>query len=396
MTAQNEPAPLDRKLLTPGVWGLLLVMAIGAGFGAYRFLVGLGPSTNLDQQWPWGIWIVADVSFIALAAGGFMVAAIAHIFHREQFHVLARPMLLAALLGYTFACVALLADLGRFYNIWHPILPSMWQGNSALFEVGMCVMCYLTVMYIEFIPAVCERLSNNKRFPVLKRVCTVVNRTTGKVMFVFIILGVGISFCHQSSIGHIMALVPSKLHALWYSPILALLFLLSAIAVGFPTAIFVYLLGSWAFKLKPDAGMLNSLAKYVPFFLGLYLSARIADMLIRRSYVHLTEGSAQSVSFVIEILFGLVVPLVMIVSGPVRRSPPWLRLACLMNMLGVILNRANVYQIGYRPPFTEKVYYPSLTEWAVTIGSVAAIFFLWRAGAIFLPIVSQPAKLKTA
>ena len=179
-------------------------------------------------------------------------------------------------------------------------------------------------------------------------------------------------------------------------PALALLFLLSAIAVGFPTAICVYLLGTRALKLKPDLGMLNSLAKYVPFFLGLYLAVKIVDMLIRESYVHLTEGSPQSASFIIEVLFGLVIPLAMIVSGRVRRSPRWLGLACLMIMLGIILNRANVYLIGYRPPFTDKVYHPSLTEWAVTIGCVAAILFLWRAAAIFLPIISPRPKLETA
>lgn len=396
MTAHNNPTPLDRKLLTPGAWGLVVLMALGGAFMIYRFLFGLQASTNLDQQWPWGLWIVADVSFIALSAGGFMVAAIAHVFHRAQFHALARPMLFAAMLGYTFACVALLADLGRFYNIWHPILPSMWQGNSALFEVGMCVMCYLTVMWIEFIPAVCERLMNSGRYPALGRVCTLVHRTADKVMFLFIILGVGISFCHQSSIGHIMVLVPSKLHALWYSPILALLFLLSAIAVGFPTAIFVYLLGTWGLKLKPDMAMLASLARYVPFFLGLYLAVKVTDMLIRQSYPLLAEGSVQSLSFIIEMLAGLVAPLVMIMFGRVRKSPRWLGLTCLLIMLGVILNRANVYLIGYHPPFTDKRYFPSLTEWWVTIGSVAAILFLWRAATIYLPIVSYPRRLRTA
>ena len=396
MTAHDVPTPLDRKLLTPGAFILLGVMAIGGAFGAFRFLFGLEASTNLDQQWPWGIWIVADVSFIALAAGGFMTAALAHIFHREHFHTLARPMLLAAMLGYTFACVALLADLGRFYNIWHPMLPSMWQGNSALFEVGMCVMCYLTVMYVEFIPAVCERFINDPNRPTLARVCGLLNRATGRVMFLFLILGVGISFCHQSSIGHIMALVPSKLHPLWYSPALALLFLLSAIAVGVPTAIFVHLLSSRALNLEVNRDLLNSLGKYIPFFLGLYLSAKMADMVIRESYVHLANLSFQTVSFVIEVALGVVVPLVMLLITRVRRSPRWLGLACLMIMCGVILNRTNVYLIGYKPPLTDKVYFPSLTEWAVTIGSIAAILFIWRAAAIFLPIVSQRSRLESA
>ena len=391
MTAHEPSVPVNRKLLTPGVWALLVITAVGLCFGAYRFLCGLGPSTNLDQQYPWGIWIVADVSFIALAAGGFTTAAVAHIFHRQPYHVLARPALVAALLGYTFACVALAADLGRYYNIWHPILPSMWQGNSALFEVGMCVMCYMTVLYIEFIPVFCERFIGDRRFPTLGRICAVVNHVVARTMFLFIILGVGISCLHQSSLGHVMVLAPSKLHPLWYTPILSLLFLLSAIAVGFPMVIAVSICGSWALKLKPDMRALGSLAKYVPFLLSIYLAFKIGDMLIRRSWVHI-DGSRESTAFIIEMAFGLMIPLVMVVSHRVRSSPRWLCIASLLVMLGVILNRANVYWIGYQPPYTDKLYFPSLTEWGFTIGAVAAMFFCWRVIVTYFPVITEPGR----
>jgi len=395
MTGHDQPAPLKGKLLTPGVWCLLVLTAIGAFAGVYRFLFGLGSSTNLNQQYPWGIWIVADVSFIALAAGGFTTAAIAHIFHRHHFHVLARPALVAAMLGYTFACIALAADLGKYYNIWHPILPSMWQGNSALFEVGMCVMCYLTVLYIEFVPVFCERFIGDSRYPKLGGICTVVNRVAGKTMFLFIILGVAISCLHQSSLGHVMALVPSKLHPLFYSPILALLFLLSAIAVGFPTVIFVCIYGSWALKIKPQMHVLGALAKYIPVFLSVYLAFKIGDMLIRRSYVHLTEASIQSTMFIIEMVFGLVIPIVMTLSRRVRNSPRWLCVATLLAMFGVILNRANVYVIGYHPPYIVKVYFPSIAEWGLTIGVAAGLLLCWRVIVTYFPVISLPGKATT-
>jgi Ni/Fe-hydrogenase subunit HybB-like protein len=389
--AHEHPVPVDRKLLTPGVQVLLVLMAIGLVCGLYRLFLGLQASTNLNQQYPWGIWIVADVSFIALAAGGFTTAAIAHIFHREHYHALARPALVTALLGYTFACVALAADLGKYYNIWHPILPSMWQGNSALFEVGMCVMCYLTVLYIEFVPVFCERFIGDRRWPLLSRLCAVVNRVVGKTMFLFIILGVGISCLHQSSLGHVMALVPSKLHPLWYSPILALLFLLSAIAVGFPTVIFACICASWALRLKPQMHILGGLAKYIPVFMGAYLAFKIGDMLIRKSWVHI-DASSQSALFMIEMAFGLVVPIAMTVSSRVRRSPRWLALASLLAMLGVVLNRANVYVIGYQPPYVVKVYFPSLAEWGLTIGAVAGLVFFWRLIATYFPVITLPSK----
>jgi Ni/Fe-hydrogenase subunit HybB-like protein len=396
MSVHEQPVPLQRKVITPGAWVLLVLIAIGVGCGLYRFLFGLGASTNLSQQYPWGIWIVADVSFIALAAGGFVTAAVAHVFHRHQYHVLVRPALITALLGYTFACLALAADLGKYYNIWHPILPSMWQGNSALFEVGMCVMCYMLVLYIEFVPVFCERFMGDRRRPMLARVCTAVHRVAGKIMFVFIVAGVAISCLHQSSLGHVMVLIPSKLHALWHTPILAWLFLLSAITVGFPTVILASICGAWALKLQPPMRVLGSLAKCVPVLTGAYLAFKVGDMLIRRSYVSWDLGSLQGSMFTVEMVAGLLIPTVLLVSRRVRRSPPWLALACFLVMAGVILNRTNVYWIGYRPPYADTVYMPSLIEWGLTVGLVAGLILVWRAIAIYFPVITVAKTVRPA
>ena len=396
MTHYDIPVPINRKLLAPGTIMLLVIMGIGLVAGVYRFLFGLEASTNLSQQYPWGLWIIADVSFIALAAGGFTTAAIAHVFHREVFHALARPALVTALLGYTCACLALAADLGRYYNIWHPLLPAMWQGNSALFEVGMCVMCYLTVLYIEFVPVFCERFIDDVRYPAFGRLCAKVNRFVGRTMGVVIVLGVGISCLHQSSLGHVMALVPTKLHPLWYSPILALLFLVSAIATGFPTVIFVCITASWGLKLRTPIHMLGALARYVPVFLSFYLAFKIGDMLIRRSYLHLADNALLTTMFLIEMIPCLIVPLVMTALTRVRMSPRWLGLACFLAMFGIVLNRANVYWIGYQPPFATHMYVPSLSEWLLTIGVIATLVFIWRLIVIYFPVLSFPGKAKLA
>jgi len=132
---------------------MALALAGGSAY-LYRLIFGLAAATNLDNQYPWGIWISIDVaSGVALAAGGFTTAALADIFHKEKYHAIVRPALLTAMLGYTFAVIGLLADLGRYYNVWHPMLPSMWQGDSVLFEVGICVIIYLSVLYIESCPS---------------------------------------------------------------------------------------------------------------------------------------------------------------------------------------------------------------------------------------------------
>ena len=180
---------------------------------AYRFLYGLKTVTNLDHQHPWGLWISFDVATgVALAAGGFTTSALAHIFHRHHYHAVVRPALLTAMLGYTFVGIGLMADLGRYYNIWHPAWPTMWSPNSVLFEVGMCVMCYLTVLYLEFAPIVCERFIDDARWPTLSSLCGTVYGKVLKIMPLLIIAGVVLSCLHQSSLGNLAVIAPHKYH----------------------------------------------------------------------------------------------------------------------------------------------------------------------------------------
>ena len=396
MTEHERPMPVPRKLFTKGVGVLFLLMGIGFCFAAYRFLFGLQAVTNLDQQHPWGLWIAIDVATgVALAAGGFTTAALAHIFHREHYHAITRPALLTAMLGYTFVGIGLMADLGRYYNIWHPALPTMWQGNSVLFEVGMCVMCYVTVLYIEFLPIVCERFMNDLRFPTLATLAGGVHRMVEKSMFLFILAGVVLSCLHQSSLGNLMVIAPSKVHPLWFTPILPLLFLLSAIAVGFPMVIFESVYASWAMKLKPEMHVLSALARYVPVLLGLYLAFKVGDLLIRGSYVHLAEGSVRSAMFLLEVIGGCVVPLVMLLSERTRNCPRRLFVAALLIVLGVALNRVNVFLVSYQPPYATKVYFPSVGEFAVTIGLVSALIFIYRVFVTYLPVISSPSQART-
>jgi len=397
MSAHEVPGPVERKMLTPGVCVLLVLIATGLCFAAYRFMFGLQAVTNLDQQHPWGLWIAIDVATgVALAAGGFTTAALAHIFHREHYHAITRPALLTAMLGYTFVGIGLLVDLGRYYNIWHPAWPTMWQGNSVLFEVGMCVMCYLTVLYIEFLPIACERFTDNPQFPKLGRFCAALKGLVDKTAFFFIIAGVVLSCLHQSSLGNLMVIAPSKMHPLWHTPILSLLFLLSAIAVGFPMVVFESIYAAWSFKLKPEMHILSALARYIPVLLGIYLAFKIGDMLIRGSYVRLVEGSAQSTLFIVEMSFGLIVPLFMLLSERVRTTPRLLFTAALLIVLGVALNRANVFLVAYQPPYAIKAYFPTVGEFAVTVGLVSLLILVYRVIVTYFPVISQPGKVKIA
>ncbi|MCP4594220.1 MAG: Ni/Fe-hydrogenase cytochrome b subunit [bacterium] len=382
--------PVGRKFFTPGVLMLLILSIIMACTAFYRFaLGGLAGATNLNQEFPWGIWIAIDVATgVALAAGGFTTATLAHIFHREHYHAITRPALLTAMLGYTFVGIGLTFDLGRFYNIWHPVI--LWQGNSVLFEVGMCVVCYINVLYIEFLPIICERFETDLRWPTLSRIAAALNSRLSRIMFVFVIAGTALSCLHQSSLGTLMVICPAKWHDLWDTSISPLLFLLSAFMVGFPMVIVESMFAGWSFKLKPEMEILAPLSKYTIFFTGVYLAVKLTDMAIRGSYVYLTENSVQSWCFIIEMLFGVMIPFFMLLSERVRNTPRLLLTAALLIVLGVVFNRINVFLISYQPPYVTQSYFPSLMEVAITVGLIATLMLVYRLAVTYLPVISHP------
>ncbi len=399
MSSHEHAAPLDKRFFTTGVKILIALMITGLGFGLYRMIFGLGSVTNLTDQYPWGLWIGVDVaSGVALAAGGFTSAFLAHIFHREHYHAIVRPALLTAMLGYTFVGIGLMFDLGRWYNIWHPALPMMWQGNSVLFEVGMCVMVYVSVLYFEFIPIVTERFMGRVNLPGILSLLNepidatlrVIDTVSGKIMFLFVIAGVVLSCLHQSSLGTLMVIAPYKMHPLYWSLLSPLFFLFSAIAVGYPMVIFESIIASKSFGREPEMHILTPLAKFTPYLLGVYIALKIGDMIYRGSYVYLLEGSIQSWMFWFE--FGLltVVPFLMFLSSRVRQSAGWLFTAAIMYVVGVLVNRATVFFVAYQPPFAEKAYFPAIGEFALTIGLVSTLMLVYRAIVTIFPVLPAP------
>jgi len=399
MEHEFQPVQIKHKYFTPWVIVISLIAVAGLAFVSVRYLFGLGAVTNLNQFFPWGIWIGLDVAAgVALAAGGFTTAALGHIWHRDKYEVLIRPALLTAMLGYTFVAFGVVTDIGRWYYVWHPLI--MWNGSSALFEVGMCVMIYLSVLYIEFLPIVTERFIGRVNLPgflsalnkVIDSLLRLLDRTLNKFMFVFIIAGVVLSCLHQSSLGTLMIIAGEKMHPLWQTPVLPLLFLLSAFSVGFPMVIMESLTASKSFGLKPEKDVLTSLSRFVGPILGVYLAAKIGDMFIRESFVYLTELNLASIMFTIEIVVGVVIPLRMFLSSAVRQSTTGLYIASILVIFGVVLNRFNNFVIAYNPPYTETSYFPSIGEISVTLGFVALEILLYRAFVMIFPIIRLPIK----
>jgi Ni/Fe-hydrogenase subunit HybB-like protein len=399
MSADEKAAPVANKFFTPGMKILTTVMVVGVGVGLYRFAMSLAAVTNLNDQYPWGLWIGIDVaSGVALAAGGFTTSALVYLFQREHFHAVIRPALLTAMLGYTFVGIGLSFDLGRWYNIWHPSMPWMWQPNSVLFEVAMCVMIYLTILYLEFAPIVCERFIGRVNLPgKLARLndpvdifLRLANHILGKMMFLFVIAGVVLSCLHQSSLGALMVIAPYKMHPLYWSRLLPVFFLTSAIAVGFPIVIMESIIAGRSFGRKAEMHILTPLSRMIPYLIGAYIAFRFGDMLYRGSYVFLLDGSAASIVFWIE--FGLltIVPFCMFLTPDVRRSPSGLFIGAAMYIAGVVLNRCAVFFIAYQPPYADKPYVPAIGEFALTIGLVCAIVFIYRTIVTLFPVLPAP------
>ncbi len=364
-------------------------------FLAIRFIWGIGAVTNLDNYTPWGLWIGVDVAAgVALAAGGFTSAALGHVIHREKYNAIVRPALLTAMLGYTFVAFAVFTDIGRFYYIWHPLI--MWNGNSALFEVGICVMIYMSVLYIEFLPIAAERFIGKVNFPNFLKflnkpidgLLRILNNGLSKTMFIFIIAGVVLSTLHQSSLGTLMVIAGQKMHPLWQTPILPLLFLLSAIAVGFPMIIFESLLASNSFKMKPELKLLSGLGKMTAPIIGVYLAFKIGDIFVRESFKYLVVLDVPSWMFITEIAI-MIRAFFMFLSKKTENSPSRLFIASSLVIAAVLLNRINSFIIAYNPFYNPVIYYPSFGEISVTVGCIALLVLAYRAFVMIFPVITQ-------
>lgn len=363
------------------------IMGVGTGIMLLRFFYGIGPVTNLSDQFPWGIWIGFDVmSGVALAAGGFTMCALVHIFRIERFEPLARPAVLTGLLGYLLVVGGLIVDLGRPYNVWRPLFH--WQHHSVLWEVGVCVATYTTVLFIEFLPVILERI-NRFEF-ITKRLPTVAfYNLLGKVSIVFVILGVVLSTLHQSSLGSLWVLVPEKLSPLWYSLYLPVFFFVSAVGVGLAMTIVESTLSSKAFKRGLELDLLADLAKYAAVVLTIYLAIRAIDLTVRGAWPLAFEPTLQAATFWAEIGLGGLLPITLFAIKPLRyNSKVLFNGALLIVVFGIVLNRLNVSWIGLLP-YTGNIYIPSWMEVVVSFTLVSfGVLAFWLA-AKYLPVFPE-------
>ena len=342
-----------------GVFYLLL--AFGSVITVLRFTKGLGAVTNLSDTYPWGLWVGFDVLCgIGLASGGFILMAFVYLFHMDRFRPIVRAAVLTAFLGYLLEVLALCFDLGRPWNLWRPIV--LWNPSSPLFAVAWCVIVYTTVLALEFSSVLFERLKWTRALATV-RVFTVP----------IVVVGVLISILHQSMLGTLYLIVPGKLHALWYSPMLPILFLFSSISVGLAMIIVESRLSARAFGHRLNPALLHDLGRALLGVLAVMGVMRIYDVFARGSLGLAFEWTYEAHMFHLEIVAGIVAPIALLAFRRVRESEHGLYVASLLAVLGFMVNRLNVSITGLEGALGGH-YVPSWSEAIITVMLVAIGF----------------------
>ncbi len=355
-------------------WKVVGVIIVTAGIYStvFRFTHGLQPSTNLSDTFPWGLWTGFKLWSVCLAGGGFTICAITHIFNIEQFKPLARPAILMAFLGYILFILALLFDLGKPIDIWHVMI--MWNLHSVMFEVAWCVMLYSTVLFLEFAPVILERFKLTRLMAVLK-----------KVSLVIMILGVLLSTMHQSSLGSLFLIVPSKMHPLWYSPLLPVYFYLSAIATGFAMVIFGSYQSARSFGKGLQPELLSKLGVYFLYFTGAIVLIRFGDFAVNNKLRYLFQSTQEAYSFWLEALLAYFIPMIIFSQRKLRESRKWQYLGSVIVIGGAMLNRMNT-SITSLVGTSNTSYFPTVYEISITLMLVVLGMFAFKLAVEYLPV----------
>ncbi len=374
MRLQIDVDPRLRRLRVPPVAAvLLLFMLIGVVAAIVRFADGIGAISNLSNTYPWGFWISFDIfTGIAISSGAFLLAAVVYIFDLKQFRPLVMPSILTALLGYFMEVLALMVDLGRPERIFNMLFYQNFTSHMLI--VGLCVMIYLFILAVEFAPVFFKGIKQNRIASLFR-----------KFLLPAVILGVVVSTIHQASLGSLLLIQSAKLHPLWWTPLLPILFFMSAIPIGIAMVIIESSLSSRYFHRGLETHLLSQLAAAVPAALGLYLLVRFAQLYLAGDFQYLFVSGTMSILFWAEITLGSLLPILLFAQRGLRRSPKGLLIGAITLLFGMILNRFDVSWFGIHR-LTNVGYIPSLTEISISVAIFSFGILAFGIGARCLPL----------
>ena len=375
----SEYAPLGGKILTKPFMFFAVLFLIAVAFLAVRFLFGLGAVTNLSDGYPWGIWIVIDVMVgTAFGCAGYAIAILVYVLNKGQYHPLIRTAVLAGLFGYMLGGMAVMIDLGRYWQFYTLMWPGYVHLNSVMLEVAWCVMAYIVVLMVEFSPTVLERFG-------LKNA----QQKLSKVMFLVIAVGILLPTMHQSSLGTMAVVAGNQISPLWQTQLLPPLFLISALLMGYAIVPFESFLASLGLSRPLETKLLGKLTKVMLVVTGFYLLLRFGDLLLRGALGLAFVGDLDSIMFWIEnALF--VIPILLLAKPANRNHPRLIFLSAVSLLLAGSIYRINTYIVGYHP-FAGGTwhYFPSVGEIMVTVGIFSLEVMLYLIVVKTLPVLHR-------
>ncbi|MBC8322378.1 MAG: Ni/Fe-hydrogenase cytochrome b subunit [Candidatus Marinimicrobia bacterium] len=371
----SEHRPIGGKILTKPFLVLALIAFIAFILVVKRFLLGIGSVTNLNDGYPWGLWIVYDVLVgTAFGCGGYAMALLVYIFNKGKYHPLIRPAIMTSVFGYTLAGASIILDVGRYWNLYNMFWPKYANINSVMVEVAICVASYVMILWIEFSPSFFE---NWRKGGTPKYI--------NKFMFVFIAIGVLLPTLHQSSLGTLMIIAGNRLFPLWQTNWLPLLFLISALTMGFGMIIFESLFSSVILNRPLEMSMLKKLSAIVSKLLLIFLIFRFGDLIWRNEISTIFNPGFKQFMFFLENAL-IILPMIVLFIRKQSENPRSLFLTAASILIAGTLYRFNTYLVGFDPGYGWQ-YFPSIPEIVVTLGIISVELMAYLVFVKKLPVL---------
>lgn len=343
---------------------LLALTILGVGLAIYRLVVGLGPATNLNDHYPWGLWIMIDLFLIPVAGAAFTISLISYFLGRKDYHSVIRPAVLAGFIIYGVVGILLIMDIGRWHKIFNIFVPGWINLHSFIEEVSLCVTLYTGILILEVAPIFLEKWGYKAQIRWIER-------------GIFVIAGAGIvlSMLHQSSLGSLFLLMPHKLHPLWWTPALPLLFYLQAVYTGLSAAVIAIKLIWRALKLPINRELFRRIGQAMSINLMLFAAIKVGDWMGAGEVPLLLRPDIFGLIAWLQFLIGVVLPIGILLSKLVGHptGPFW---AGVFALIGTFIDRLVISWVGLAEP-SPVTYFPSWIEIMITVGMIAGGFLLY-------------------
>jgi Ni/Fe-hydrogenase subunit HybB-like protein len=359
------------KVVTPFFLVLLALAATAGLLVAYRLFTGVGSITALTDQYSWGIWKPINVvTFTGIGAGAYGVGLLTYILNKGKYHPLVRPAVLVGAIGYSLGGASVMIDLGRWWGSVFLFYPPWYNYSSILLEVALCVLTYVGVLWVEVTPAILDRWSADGSSRLKRFAARLQPRLRAALPFV-IALAMLLPTMHQSSLGSLYLMAPTKEHPLWFTGWLPFLFLISCLTMGFGSVSAVDILAGSVMpdRYRTNMTLLGGIARVAGWVSLFYVAFRFADLTASGRIGYAFQRSFQVPFFWVEI-FLFTTSGLLFLSRRARTDRGRLFTAAVLALLAGAVYRVDTYLIAFDGGPGAR-YFPSVGELLVTVGLAA-------------------------